>query len=141
MRAKKTLRVSVPSGVEDGNVLRVRGAGEAVKGGESGDLHVVLHVLEDKRFAREGSTIYSQARIGFTQAALGDTIEVETVDGSAKLDIPAGTQSGAEIRLRGKGVPTRSGHGDHVVVVSVVTPKKLSRDQRELLERLDLSEK
>jgi len=139
-RAKKTLKITVPEGIQPGTTLRMRGEGEAVPGGESGDLFIRLHVGTDARFQRQGSTIITRANVGFTQAALGDTIEVETVDGPVDLKIPSGTQSGTQLRLRGKGVPTRGSRGDHVVIVEVVTPKKLSRQQKKLLEELDLRE-
>jgi molecular chaperone DnaJ len=139
-KQRKTLMVTIPAGVEDGNALRLRGEGETVKGGSSGDLFVRLHVRPDKRFHKEGSTIYSKRSIGFTQAALGDKIEVETVDGVVTLTIPAGTSSSAQFRLRGKGVPTRSGRGDHIVEVSVLTPKKISKEQKQLLDTLNLRE-
>lgn len=139
-RAKKTLSVHVPGGVEDGNVLRVRGSGEAARGGKNGDLFVRLHVKGDERFEREGATIYSSLKLGFTQAALGDSIEIETVDGPVKITVEPGTQSGSEIRVRGKGVPTGSGRGDHICIVQVVTPTKVSREQRKLLEELGLKE-
>jgi len=139
VRAKKTLTVHIPSGVENGNTLRVRGGGEAVRGGQNGDLFVRLHVKNDTRFEREGSTIYSSLNIGFTQAALGATVETEIIDGDWKLEIEPGTQSGTEIRVRGKGVPSGNGRGDHVFVVQVVTPTKLSREQRKMLEELDLN--
>jgi molecular chaperone DnaJ len=121
-------------------MLRVRGEGEAVKGGPAGDLYVNIHVESDPRFEREGSSIISTKRIGFTQAALGDTIEVETVDGPVDLKIPAGTQTGTQFRLRGKGVPMRGGRGDQIVIVEVATPEKLSREQKKMLEDLDLKE-
>lgn len=140
VRGKKTLTVHIPSGVENGNVLRVRGTGEAVKGGQPGDLFVRLHVKNDTRFSREGSTIYSTLRVGFSQAALGASVETETVDGPTTVIIEAGTQTGTEIRVRGKGVQTGGGRGDHVFVVEVVTPTKLSREQKRLLEELDLKE-
>lgn len=139
-KASKKLSVRVPAGVENGAVLRVRGEGEAVRGGKPGDLFVRLHVKPDKRFDRQGSTIISYASIGFTQAALGDTIETPTVDGVVDLKIPAGTQSGAQFKLRGKGVDGPRGRGDQIVVVDVITPKKLSRQQKKLLEELDLKE-
>ena len=139
-RGKKTLSVHVPAGVENGNVLRVRGGGEAVRGGKPGDLFVRLHVKNDTRFSREGSTIYSTLRVGFTQAALGASVETETVDGPTTVIIEAGTQGGKEIRVRNKGVVTGNTRGDHVFVVEVVTPTKLSRDQKKLLEELDLKE-
>jgi molecular chaperone DnaJ len=139
-KQRKTLIVSIPSGVEDGNTLRLRKEGETVKGGSSGDLFVRLHVRPHKHFHKEGNTIYSKRSIGFTQAALGDKIEVETVDGVVTLTIPAGTSSGTQFRLRGKGVPMRSGRGDHIVEVSVLTPKKLSKEQKQFLEMLNLRE-
>jgi len=135
---KKTLSVDVPAGVEDGNSLRLYSQGEAVKGGQAGDLYVRLHVRDDNRFVRDGFDIRSEAAIGFTMAALGGTIDIETVDGKVELKIPAGTQSHTEFRLRGKGVGNRRGRGDHIVTVRVLTPKNLSRKQKELLENLDL---
>ncbi len=138
IRGRKSLTINIPAGVDNGNVVRVRGEGQAVKGGESGDLLIRIHVAADKRFGRVGDQIFSTALIGFTQAALGDSIGVETVDGPVSLKIPAGTQSGTEFRLRGKGIPSRHGRGDQLVTVQVTTPKKLSREQRKLLEELDL---
>lgn len=140
VRSKKTFQVSIPAGVDNGAILRIRGAGEAVKGGESGDLFIRLHVKSDPRFTREGSVIHTEERIGFTQAALGATLQVETLDGTTSLDIPAGTQSGATFRLRDKGVPQGHKRGDHIVTVTVVTPTRLSREQKKLLEELDLNE-
>lgn len=139
-RKKQKFTVTIPSGVEHGAMLRVRGQGEAIKGGQTGDLFVRLHVPQDKHFDRQGTMLISEAEIGFTQAALGDTIDVKTVDGSVDLKIPAGTQSGAQFRLRGKGVPTNRGRGDQIVVVRVMTPQKLSRAQKKLLEELDLKQ-
>ncbi len=139
-KINKKLSIRIPAGVDHGATLRVRGEGEAVKGGKSGDLFVRLHVKPDKRFDRQGSTIISYAKIGFTQAALGDTIEAPTVDGAVDLKIPAGTQSGAQFKLKGKGVDGPRGRGDQIVVVEVITPKKLSRAQKKLLEELDLKE-
>ena len=137
-KKRKTITIHIPGGVEDANILRVRSEGEAMKGGESGDLFVRISVKQDSRFEREGSTIYSELEIGFTQAALGDKVTVETVDGKVDLTIPAGTQTGSQFRLKGKGVPTRGSRGDQIVVVKVVTPHKLSKEQRKLLEELDL---
>lgn len=135
---KKTLSVDVPAGVEDGNSLRLYGQGEAIKGGQTGDLYVRLHVRDDNRFVRDGFDIRSEAAIGFTMAALGGTVDIETVDGKVELKIPAGTQSHTEFRLHGKGVGNRRGRGDHIVTVRVLTPKNLSRQQKEFLEKLNL---
>lgn len=136
---RKTLQVQLPSGLNDGDVIRVRGEGEAVKGGVTGDAFLRVRVTPDRRFVRDGTTIRSVVEVGFTQAALGTEVDVPIVDGGeVTLSIPAGVQSGTELRLKGKGVP-KSGHrGDHLVSVRVVTPKKLSREQKKLLEELDL---
>jgi molecular chaperone DnaJ len=138
---KKTIKIRVPAGVDDGDVMRVRGEGESVKGGGAGDLFLRIHVQPSGEFTRDGNAIRSSVRIGFTQAALGAAIEVPTVDGEkVMLKIPAGTQSGTELRMRGKGVPTGSYRGDQLVTVTVVTPKKISREQKKLLEELRLEE-
>jgi molecular chaperone DnaJ len=141
VRSKKTLRVDIPAGVEDRMQVRVRGEGESIGvAGEPGDLYLNLHVTPDKRFNRDGSTIYSEKNIGFTQAALGDSVEIDTVDGKVDLKIPAGTQSGTELRLRGKGVPTGRGRGDHIVIIRVTTPTRLDKHTRDLLEQANLRE-
>lgn len=135
---KKTLTVDIPAGVDNGNTLRLNGQGEAIKGGQSGDLYVRLRVRGDERFVRDGFDIRSEVAIGFTTAALGGTVEVETVSGKVDLKIPSGTQSHTEFRLRDKGIPSRRGRGDHIVLVKVLTPRNLSRQQKQLLEELGL---
>lgn len=138
---RKTLRVDVPGGIEDGMKIRVRGQGESIGAqGEPGDLYLRVHVKQDPRFEREGKHLFYTKSIGFTQAALGDEVEVETVDGKATLKIPAGTQSGDKLRMRGKGVKIGSSRGDQIVVVQVVTPKRLNRKEKKALEELDLKE-
>lgn len=137
-RVRKTLTVDIPPGVDDGVQLRVRGEGEAVQGGETGDLYVQLRVTRDPRFRREGATIYSEKVIGFTQAALGDKVSVEVVDGKVELTVPQGTQHGDQLRLKAKGVPgARGGRGDHIVIIKVQTPTKLSKQEAELLKELN----
>ena len=140
-RGRKVLRVDVPAGVEDNMQMRVRGEGESIGvQGEPGDLYLRLRVSPDARFTREGTTIYIKKKIGFTQAALGDEVQIDTVDGLVSMKIPPGTQSGDELRLRGKGVPSNRGRGDQIVIVQVVTPTKLDKDTRRLLEELNLRE-
>lgn len=139
-RSSRSLVVTIPGGIENGAVLRVRGEGEFVKSGTPGDLFVRVFVKPDRRFERDGFDLYSEAKIGFTQAALGTAIDVETIDGKAELKIPGGTQSGTQFRLRGKGVQSARGRGDQIVTVHVTTPRKLDRKQRKLLEELDLKE-
>ena len=136
----RSLTITIPAGIEDGQSLRIRGEGEAVKGGIPGDFFVRVHVGTDARFEREDIHLYSEAKIGFTQAALGDVIHAETIDGPVDLTIPMGTQSGAQFRLRGKGVQTNRGRGDQIVTVRVMTPKKLGKREKKLLEELNLRE-
>ena len=130
VNGRQTLRVDIPPGVEDGVRIRVRNQGESIGAqGASGDLYLRVHVDGDPRFHRHGSDIIVEKTIGFSQAALGDELDVETVDGKVALKIPAGTR-----------VPSGRGRGDQIVVVTVKTPKKLSRKQRKLLEDLELNE-
>ncbi len=135
---RKTIRVDVPPGVENGMRIRLRGQGEALSGGQPGDLYIMLHVKNDSRFERVNDRLITTKEIGFTQAALGDEVQVETLDGDVKMKIPAGTQSGEKLRLRGKGVPHGRGRGDMIVVIQVKTPTKLGRKERKILEELDL---
>ncbi|HEC81155.1 MAG TPA: molecular chaperone DnaJ [Thermoplasmatales archaeon] len=132
----RVVEVKIPKGVEEGSHLRLAGAGEAgEKGGEAGDLYVVVHVKEDEKFKRDGSDLYTEKRITFPEAALGTVVEVETLDGTTKLRLPAGVESGDVFKIKGKGMPRlRGGHGDLFVKVKVETPKRLSRKAKKLLE-------
>ena len=136
----KKLRINIPAGVDSGTRLRVAGEGNAgQRGGPPGDLYVFLAVRPHPQLRREGTTILSEVSLNYLQAILGDTIEVETVDGPEPLEIPAGTQPGAVLTLKGKGV-ARLGNpvarGNHQFTVKVQLPTKLSNDERELLEQL-----
>lgn len=138
---RATVRVDIPAGVDDGVTVRVRGEGESIGAlGDKGDLYLRIRVDADSRFKRDGSTIFVVKKIGFTQAALGDTVDVETVDGKVEVKIPQGTQSGSELRLRGKGVPSSRGRGDEIVVIQVITPTKLDKKVQELLREANLKE-
>ena len=142
VHGRTTVRFDIPAGVDDGMSVRVRGEGESIGAqGESGDLYLRLRVEPDPRFKRDGFTIYVTKNIGFTQAALGDTVDVDTVDGKVEVKIPQGTQSGDELRLRGKGVPNNRGRGDQIVIVKVITPTKLDKRMQELLKEMNLREK
>jgi molecular chaperone DnaJ len=128
--------VRIPAGIDNGSRLRLRGEGEAgVHGGPPGDLYVVVSVEPDKKFARQGQDLVVRQEIGFVQAALGEKVEVPTLDEPVTLDIPKGTQSGEVFRLRGLGLPhPGSSHkGDLLVDVRVLTPTRLSKKQEELL--------
>jgi molecular chaperone DnaJ len=125
--------------VEDETRIRFSGLGEAgVHGGPAGDLYVVLHVKDHPFFERQGTDLHCVVPISFTQAALGSEIQVPTLEGEHTLKIPEGTQSGAVLKMRGKGVPVLNGHGkgDLFVEVRVQTPTKLNKHQRELLQEL-----
>ena len=138
VREQATIEVKIPAGVDTGTRIKVTGQGEAAPGGgTSGDLYVIVQVREHPIFKREETEILCEVPLSFTQAALGATIDVPTLDGPAKLKIPLGTQSGKVFRLKGKGVPSLQGgsRGDQHVRVFVETPTHLSREQREILER------
>ena len=139
----RTLTVKVPPGVDDGMQIRLSGEGEpSPNKGPNGDLYVVIGVRPHEFFKRRENDIILELSINVAQAALGDAIEVPTVDGLVELSVPAGTQSGKVMRLRDKGVPrlrrdgSTSGRGDQLVVLSVDIPMKLSKEQRDLFEQL-----
>jgi len=139
LQRERTLEIKIPAGVDTGTRLRIAGEGEAgSQGGSAGDLYVVLHVQEHPVFERRENTLYCSVPITFPQAALGAEIRVPTLDGEERIKIPSGTQSGTIIRLKGKGFPNLNGggHGDLLVELNIVTPKKLSREQRRLIEQL-----
>ncbi len=140
MKKNSKLEIQIPAGAYTGTKLRLTGEGEAgERGGPSGDLYVVLHVKEHNTFERKGNDIYTEALISFTQAALGDEIEVPTLKSKAKLKIPAGTQTNTLFRMKSKGVPNLRGYGtgDEYVKVIVKVPKKLTKKQKDLLKELD----
>lgn len=143
VQREHTMNVKVPAGVEDGTRIRYQGDGEAGKfEGPAGDLYVVLNVKPHKVFTRDGDDLHCVVPISFTQAALGDELEIATLEGPAVLKVPDGTQSGRAFKLRNKGVPhlNSSGKGDLVVEIRVQTPTKLTKQQKELLKQLgDLS--
>jgi molecular chaperone DnaJ len=139
VRRERTLNVRIPAGVDNDMQLRVAGEGEAGRGGgPPGDLYVVLQVREHPVFIRDGRDLRCEVRVSFSQLGLGTELEIPTLDEPHRLHIPPGTQSGTAFRVRGKGATTvgASGFGDLYVQVRVVTPKKLSAEQRRLLEEL-----
>ena len=136
--ALHSVRVSIPAGVEAGTRIRYQGGGDAGRyGGPSGDLYIVLTVKPHPFFERDENDLHCVVPISFTQAALGDEITIPTLEGDTRLKVPEGTQSGKEFRLRAKGVPylNEHGRGDMIVQVAVQTPKKLTREQKELLRQ------
>lgn len=132
-------KVKIPAGINNNETIRLSGLGEAgANKGQAGDLYLKIRISPDHRFERDGVNIKSWVKISFSQAALGDKIEVATVDGLVDLKIPEGTQTNKVFILRDKGVPylNRHGRGDHLVEVIVKTPTNLTRKQKELLKEL-----
>ncbi|MEA3345450.1 MAG: molecular chaperone DnaJ [Chloroflexota bacterium] len=139
VRVSREISVDIPAGVEDGMRIRLAGQGElGEKGGPPGDLYVAVHVRPHPHFRRRDNDIILELSINVAQAALGDEVTVPTLNGSEKLVIPTGTQTGTVFRLRGKGVPylRRNGRGDQIVVTQVAVPTDLTEEQKELFEQL-----
>jgi molecular chaperone DnaJ len=140
IKKHKTLSVKIPAGVDEGDRIRLSGEGEAgVNGGPPGDLYVVIHLKEHSVFQRDGDDLHCEMPISFSQAALGGEIEIPTLDGSAKIKVPAETQTGQVFRLRGKGIKgVRSTYpGDLLCEVVLETPVRLTERQKELLRELE----
>jgi len=137
---ERKLEVDVPAGIHDGQRIRLSGEGHAgALGGRAGDVYVLVRVRPDARFVREGNDIFSQVDLTIVQAALGATVQVETLDGSVELDFAAGTQPGEVRVLRGHGMPVLQGfgRGDQRVLVNVSVPRRLTDEQRRLLEEFE----
>jgi molecular chaperone DnaJ len=138
--SRRTLEVEVPVGISDGQRIRLSGRGHAGEmGAPDGDLYVIVRVRADERFVREGDDLITALDVAAPLAALGGTLEVDTLEGQAEVELPAGTQPGEVLTLRGQGMPglRRGRHGDLRVVVNVVVPRRLSDEQRELMQRLN----
>ncbi len=139
LRVKKTISVTIPPGVDDGMRVRLGGEGNAgIRGGPPGNLYVFLTVKPHAYFKRKDDNIYLNINVNVAQAALGDELTVPTIDGEAKLNINAGTQTGQTFVMKGHGVPRlrNSGRGDQVVTVLVATPTNLNAEQKKLLQEL-----
>ena len=138
VRRRKTIQVSIPAGIDNGQTISVRGQGSAGKnGGPAGDLWVTITVRPHELFRREGTSVLCDAPITFAQAVLGAELEIPTIDGKVKYDLPEGTQSGTTFRLKGKGIPAINGRGrgDQYVTVYIETPRNLNREQKEALKK------
>ncbi len=139
-RVSKTSRISIniPAGIDDGQTISLRGEGEpGLRGGPAGDLYVTIHIKPHAIFKREGYDVVCDVPISFTQAALGAEIDIPTIDGIAKYNIPEGTQTGTVFKLRGKGIKhlRSNNRGDQYIRVNVEVPTKLSQKQKELLRQ------
>ena len=135
-RRAREIRARIPAGVKDGARIRLKGKGEpGPLGAAPGDLFVKVHVTPHEIFDRRGDDLLLRVPVTFAEAALGTRVTVPTLDGTVTLKVPAGTESGRTLRVRGRGVPTRKGgHGDLLVTVDVAVPRKLTRTQRKMLE-------
>jgi molecular chaperone DnaJ len=143
VRQEREIGVEVPPGVSSENFLTLRGQGNAgPRGGPRGDIIVLLEVQEDPRFKRDGEPLLFELPITFSQAALGDQIEVPTVDGAVRVTVPAGIQTGEVLRIRGQGLPGLHGRGrgDQLVRVRLWTPQHLSKDQEAVFKELQTLE-
>jgi molecular chaperone DnaJ len=144
VRGDETVKIKVPPGVSSGNYMTVEGMGNAAPSGGSGagDLIAVFEEQDHEIFTRHGDNVVMDKSISFTEAALGTTTEVPTLDGSADLKVPAGTQPGKVLKLKGKGIPHlhHAGSGDQLVRVHVWVPTKLSNSDKELLRKLSDSD-
>ena len=137
------LKIKIPAGIDNGQILRVEGEGEAIKNGRTGDLLVVIKIRPHKIFEREGDNIYMTCSISFSQAALGDTIKIPTVDGTSTIKIHQGIEPETILRLKGKGITNIEGYdkGDQFVKIKIKTPNKLTKHQQKLFEELSKTEK
>jgi len=136
-KRQEEIHIGVPAGVSDGEMLRMPGKGEAVPGGVAGELYIKLHVKQDPAFTRQGTTLITSLAIKLTDALLGGTYGVRTLDGEEKVAVPAGINHGEMIRIKGKGVPSGRGvRGDLLVRIDITFPKKLSKGARDLIEKL-----
>jgi molecular chaperone DnaJ len=135
----EAIKIDLPAGVDNEQTIKIIGKGEAAKrGGISGDLYVRVHLKPHKIFTRKRDDIYTDAEIKFSQAVLGDKIEIPTLEGNLKLKIPAGTEAGKLFKLSGKGMPKLNGfgHGDQYVRIAIKVPKKLSKKEEDLIDKL-----
>ena len=138
VRKRKTIKASVPAGIDNGQTISIRGQGHAGKnGGPAGDLLITITVRPHELFRREGTSVLCEAPITFAQAVLGAELEIPTIDGKVKYDLPEGTQSGTTFRLKGKGIPSINGRGrgDQYGTVYIETPRNLNKEQKDALKK------
>lgn len=137
-KRESEIKVKIPVGIENGEMIRLSGGGEAISGGENGDLYIKVHVKRHQVFRKDGINLVMDLSLKLSQALLGDTVVVKTLDGDVSLKVPEGVMHGEVLRMKGKGVPTGSGsaRGDILVKTSIQLPKKLSREAKKAIETL-----
>lgn len=133
---RQEIAIAVPAGIEDGQMIRLPGLGEAIQGGETGDLYVKVHVKRHATFKKDGTNLRRDLEVKLSDALLGATYTMDTLEGAMKIKIPEGTVHHEVLRVKGKGVPTKSGRGDLLVRVVIDLPKNLSKRARSLIEQL-----
>jgi molecular chaperone DnaJ len=137
-REQEDIRVHVPAGIEDGQQLRMAGKGEAIAGGEAGDLYILVRVKPSKQFEKVGNDLKTDLQVSIPEAVLGANKKVATVDGEVKIKVPAGTTHGSLLRVKGEGVGAKdSRRGDMYVQIAIEVPKKLSKEEKKLYEELE----
>lgn len=140
IKVTRDVQVTIPRGVDNGTRLRIAGGGQAgERGGQPGDLFVYINIKPHQIFKRNGNDVYCEVPISFVQAALGADVETPTIDGKIDLKVPAGTQSGTVLKIKGKGIPFMrgEGRGDELVTIKVLTPRNLTARQKKLLEQFE----
>lgn len=136
VRSEDEIEITVPPGIQNGEMIRMTGRGEAVQNGTPGDLYIKIHVKPHPHIKREGSTLIRTLPVKLSDALLGNTYSVETLDGNVEIKIPTGVSHGEMLRIRGKGVPDGRGRGDFMVKINIEMPNKLSRKAQKLIEEL-----
>lgn len=136
-RKQEEINIKIPSGIENGEMMRLTGAGEAVSGGVPGDLYIKIYVTPDKNYVKEGYNLITKLDVKLTDALLGADYTLKTIEGDLKIKIPAGVSVGEVLRLKGKGVPDQSSRrGDLLIKLNILIPNKLSRKEKDLVEKL-----
>jgi len=136
LKKEEEIKIKIPSGIDDGEMMRMTGAGEAVKSGSAGDLYIKIHVKKHKIFRKEGNDLIMNLEVKLSDALLGATYDIQTLDGISKLEIPVGVSTGEILKIKGKGVKNGSSRGDILAIVKIIMPKKLSKSARETIEKL-----
>ncbi len=136
LKKQDEIKIKIPAGIENGEMIRLSGAGEAVKGGQSGDLYIKTHVRKHKTFQKQGNDLVMFLDVKLSDALLGAEYQIETLDGKVGLKIPEGASTGEILQIKGKGVPNANRRGDILVHLRVAIPKKLSKSTKSLVEKL-----
>ncbi|PIR85969.1 molecular chaperone DnaJ, partial [Candidatus Kaiserbacteria bacterium CG10_big_fil_rev_8_21_14_0_10_44_10] len=135
-RSPVEIKIKVPTGINDGEVIRMVGQGEAMQGAIPGDLYIKIHVIPDKHIKREGNSLYQTLPVKLTDALLGAEYKIETLDGPVTIKVPANVQHNEVLRIKEKGVPVGNRRGDFLVKIDIELPTKLSRNAKKLIEEL-----